>query len=328
MLKSIDILIGLSVVMLVVSMAVTLLTQFVISTLNTRGSHLMRGLRDLLQQLDPALSRKISKEISKKVLRHPLISDVGKRLGTVVHREEFIKMLLDLAAENGPQRLETDALNALKKAMETNGIADPKAALENIRSFTLALEKSNPDLANNVRLNTAIIHEASSQFVAKLHGWFDQTIDRVADRFTASTHAVTIVVALMVAFGIQLDALALVNRLSTDTALRQSLVQAATKVDQGQASRGVPSESSNEAAGVKSGEDQKGAAGKAQKQPATPNCRCYPWQHGADLRAGLEFLQRAEGAGHYSFGAAAESGRAVLVRHFENRAAPPRGHCR
>jgi len=28
-------------------------------------------------------------------------------------------------------------------------------------------------------------------------------------------------------------------------------------------------------------------------------CRCYPWQHGADLRAGLEFLQRAEGAGHY-----------------------------
>ncbi len=271
MLKSIDILIGLSVVMLVVSMAVTLLTQFVISTLNTRGSHLMRGLRDLLQQLDPALSRKISKEISKKVLRHPLISDVGKRLGTVVHREEFIKMLLDLAAENGPQRLETDALNALKKAMETNGIADPKAALENIRSFTLALEKSNPDLANNVRLNTAIIHEASSQFVAKLHGWFDQTIDRVADRFTASTHAVTIVVALMVAFGIQLDALALVNRLSTDTALRQSLVQAATKVDQGQASRGVPSESSNEAAGVKSGEDQKGAAGKAQKQPATPN---------------------------------------------------------
>jgi len=52
MLKSVDILIGLSVVMLVASMAVTLLTQFVITTLNTRGSHLMRGLRDLLQQLD------------------------------------------------------------------------------------------------------------------------------------------------------------------------------------------------------------------------------------------------------------------------------------
>src|SRR6266581_1535922 len=276
MLKSIDILIGLSVVMLVVSMAVTLLTQFVISTLNTRGSHLMRGLRDLLQQLDPALSRKISKEISKKVLRHPLISDVGKRLGTVVHREEFIKMLLDLASENGPQRLEMDALDALKKAMERNGIADPKAALENIRSFTLALEKSNPDLANNVRLNTAIMHEASSQFVAKLHGWFDQTIDRVADRFTASTRVVTIVVALMVAFAIQLDTLALVNRLSTDTALRQSLVQAAKKVDQGQPSVGVSSRSSNEAAGVKSGEDEKGGAGNAQKKLAGPNPATTP----------------------------------------------------
>jgi len=79
MLRSIDVLIGLSVVMLMVSMSVTLITQFVTTTLNTRGGHLRRGLSDLLQQLDPALTKGISKEISTAVLRHPLVSDVAHR---------------------------------------------------------------------------------------------------------------------------------------------------------------------------------------------------------------------------------------------------------
>jgi len=100
--------------------------------------------------------------------------------------------------------------------------------------------------------------------------WFDQTIDRVADRFTASTHAGHDCVALMVAFGIQLDTLALVNRLSTDPALRQSSSRPQQKSIKGKRpwrTVGVFKRSG----GLKSGEDQKGSRGKAQKQPATPN---------------------------------------------------------
>ena len=276
MLKSVDVLIGLSVVMLVVSMAVTLLTHFVTTTLNTRGGHLMRGLQDLLQQLNPGLTAKISKEISKTVLKHPLIRDIGSRLGTVIHREEFIKILMDLAAGNGPQKLEGAALPALKAAMAANGIADPSAALDNIRAFALELEKSNPELANNVRVNAAIIHESGSQFVAKIHGWFDQTIDRVSGRFTASTRAVTVVVALLVAFAIQLDSIALVNRLSTDTQLRQALVNAGKKIDQGTPSGGTPSQTSGGAPGSKSPEDPKQNAANDQKKLPAPNTTTAP----------------------------------------------------
>ena len=121
MLRSIDVLIGLSVVMLMVSMSVTLITQFVTTTVNTRGGHLRRGLSDLLQQLDPALTKGISKEISTAVLRHPLVSDVGRRLATVVGRGEFTKLLMDLAAGNGPQKLEGAALDALKKGSPVMG---------------------------------------------------------------------------------------------------------------------------------------------------------------------------------------------------------------
>src|ERR1700680_2599870 len=276
MLKSVDILIGLSVVMLVVSMAVTVLTHLVTTLLNTRGGHLMRGLRDLLQHLDPALTGKISKEISKNILKDPLTSDVGKRLGTVIDRGEFIKMLLDLAAGNGSQQLKSDTLDALKSAIKRNGIADPKGAVEDIRSFALTLEKSNPELPNNGRLNALIMHEAASQFVAKINGRFDQIIDRVAGRFTSSTRVVTIVLALTVAFAIQLDAIGLINRLSTDTQLRQSLIQTAKNIDQRQPSAGVSSQSSSELAAAKSAEDQKGSAGSLQKKSAAPNLPTSP----------------------------------------------------
>jgi len=273
MLKSVDILVGLSVVMLVVSMAVTVLTQLVTTSLNTRGGHLMRGLGDLLQHLDPALTGEISKEISKNILKDPLVSDLGTRLGTVIGRGEFVKMLLDLAAGNGSAQLKPDSLNALKTAMQKNGIADPQAAVEDIRSFALTLEKSNPELANDVRTNMAIMHEAGSQFVAKINGRFDQIIDRVAARFTSSTQRATIVLALTVAFGIQLDAIGLINRLSTDTQLRQSLIQAGNNIPQGQTSAGVSSQSSSGAAAVKPAELQTGGDNGAASQSTTTGTR-------------------------------------------------------
>ena len=53
MLKSLDVLIGLVVVILALSMAVTVVTQSITAILNSRGRHLKRGLQDLLQQLIP-----------------------------------------------------------------------------------------------------------------------------------------------------------------------------------------------------------------------------------------------------------------------------------
>ena len=276
MLKSVDILVGLSVVMLVVSMAVTVLTHLVTTTLNTRGGHLMRGLGDLLQHLDPALSGEISKEISKSILKDPLVSDLGSRLGTVIGRGEFVKMLLDVAAGNGSQQLKPDVVNALKTAMEKNGIADPQAAVEDIRSFALTLEKSNPELANDVRMNMAIMHEAGSQFVAKINGRFDQIIDRVAARFTSSTQLVTFALALTVAFAIQLDAIGLVNRLSTDTQLRQNLILAGNNIPQGQTPAGVSSQTSSGAGAVSPGGNQNAGADSSQKKSSAPALSAPP----------------------------------------------------
>src|SRR5215470_716243 len=104
MLKTLDLLIGSTTVLLLFSMAVTVITQAVTTLSGRRGRHLRSGLAGLLQQLGiPAGD--VAKYIADTVLRHPLIADGKRRLGTVIHRGEFTKLLLDLAAGNGVQTL-------------------------------------------------------------------------------------------------------------------------------------------------------------------------------------------------------------------------------
>lgn len=155
MLKSIDVLIGLSVIILALSMAVTVTTQALTTAFNSRGSHLWRGLRDLLRQLDPALDEETSGTLATALLTDPL--------------------------------------------------SDPEATLMHVRTLALQLEATSPALSSAARQSMAMLHAGSSDFVAKVHSWFDQTMDRTAQRFTASTRAITFLGAFVVAFGLQVD---------------------------------------------------------------------------------------------------------------------------
>jgi len=246
MLKTVDIFIGLSLVMLLVSMIVTVLTQAATALLSSRGKYLMKGVADMLGQLNPDMPREIAEEISQKVLTHPLVSGVNGKLGTVIHREELTKLLLELGAADGPQKLSNEAQAALQSALVKNGIcrngnpeeiqAQVREKLENIRSLALQLELSHPELANAARARVAFLQQANSQFLAKINLWFDPTMDRSSERFTAHARTVTFFAGLAVALALQLDTAALVSRLSTDAELRKSLVDIAQK----QAAAGPP----------------------------------------------------------------------------------------
>lgn len=269
MLKSIDILIGLSLVMLVVSMAVTLVTQFLITLGQNRGRHLKRGLADLLEQLHPGVTREIAEELSGAVLKHPLIRGSQTRYGSVIRREELTKLLIGFAAVDQARaggaaepmqtetivrmmgtRLSEAAQQALTRALSDNGIKDPQQTLANVRMLALQLEKTNPDLATTARQNLALMHEAGSEFVAKLNSWFDQTMDRVSERFTFSTRGLTFLSAALVACALQLDTVSLVNRLSMDDNMRNALVQQAVVVNQQEQARLAAAAGSGATAGA------------------------------------------------------------------------------
>jgi hypothetical protein len=219
MLKSLDVILELTVIMLVASMAVTVLTQIYTSLRNTRGAHLRSGLIDLLKQIDPTVTASIAGDIAGAILSHPLVHDSGNRLGSLVHRDEFTHLLMEIAAGHGSQGLREESRIVLARALAANGIADPAATLKAIRDAALELEASHPQLAAHVRRDMAILHAAKSDLIAKINGCFDQTIDRVSARFTLTARQVSLISGFLVAAALQLDSVALIKRLASgDTA--------------------------------------------------------------------------------------------------------------
>jgi hypothetical protein len=232
MLQTIDILLGVTVVMLIVSMCVTMITQAWVRLRETRGKKLLEGLSDLIQQIDPTLDRALADGVAGALLRHPLVSEGQNKLGATIHREEFTNLLLELGSGNIPAELRanvtTDVQQAITKILLDHGVTDPQRILENVRSVALQLERTNPELATDRRHSMALMQEVREQLVGKVHAWFDQTIDRVASRFTADTRQVTVICSFAVAFALQLDVVGLMNRLSVDPELRRALVAQAT----------------------------------------------------------------------------------------------------
>ena len=240
MLKSLDVLLGLAVVMLVASMAVTVLTQIWTALFNTRGVHLREGLTGLLRQIHADFTPADANRIADAILTHPLVHSACGRLGSLIHRDEFTRLLLELASGDSPRKLPELTRQALTDALAANGIADPAGTLRKIRECALNLEISHPALAAHARHDLAILEGAASDFVAKINSGFERSIERISARFTLSARHITMVNALLVAAAVQLDSAALINRLASDDALRGTLVQqavaksqvAATSVDQ------------------------------------------------------------------------------------------------
>ena len=238
MLKSVDVLIGLSVVMLVVSMAVTLLNQVILNLLASRGKTLHEGISDMLELLGVDFTRKDAENLAAAILTHPLIRTKSftwlpkaYHFGDVIHREELVKILLDMPSGT---RLEATLRAKLEQLMKANGIEDPAATLKKVRAKVLELEQSQPELANDIRQTQALLQEASSELLAKINLNFDHLIDRISVRFTASTRVVTFFSAVLVACALQLDTVYLLNRLDMDDAMRATLVQKAEQIYDGQ----------------------------------------------------------------------------------------------
>jgi hypothetical protein len=218
-----------------VSLIITTLTQMVSALLGLRGTNLRWGIKTLLANIDPNL-KEYAEEISNTVLQHSLASDSAFskfkdsfsrwRLASAIRQDELVGILKLLAhPPAGPTAgtLSAPSAAALQKSFEA---LDPKAA-DDVAKVAEAVKKMFPnDFARAQSLLTPALDSAASLPV-KIDQWFDSVMDRSAQRFALQTRIWTVVFAVIVAFGLQLDAFHLFTRLGSDAQVRAQVLATA-----------------------------------------------------------------------------------------------------
>jgi len=234
--KTFDVLLGIATIMLLLSLAVTAITHYLVSLLNLRGRHLKRGLATLIAGLDERLAPPHGGALANAILTDPSVCETAGRLGSFLHRAQLTRLCLGMAAEAAEKasvsgmaadpRAYAGPGEALYWTLRAHGIADPRNILDRISYHALELEQVHPDLPETARLELGLLSAGGAPFVAKVNACFDQTMDRVSARFTAAVRAVTVAASLGLASFLQIDCFAMVNHLAMDESLRSQLVRA------------------------------------------------------------------------------------------------------
>jgi hypothetical protein len=228
-LEHLETLIAFAVVMLGVSLLITVLTQMVSALLGLRGTNLLWGLRTLFSTIDRRLVNQ-----AEAVLRHPLISDSAfSRFKDVPFVGRLVsRWTLASAVEPG------EMVCALAKISEELKTKDPSAsqvidglleeldpeAERKIRMLGQALGTLAPNYGLEVDKIMQQITGAAQQSVGRLESMFNTVMGRVSQRFAVQMRVWTVVFAIVIAFAAHLDALRLLNQLSSNPEMRASLV--------------------------------------------------------------------------------------------------------
>ena len=210
MLRSLDTLIGFVTVLLVLSLAVTMLTQIVANLLRLRSRHLRDGVLDVFRQLGWGFVGDGAEILARKVVRSK----------DAITREDLIETLLVLAQKNPELKEKITSL--------TPGF-DPQALLAHVRRTALELSVERPDLAAAVVRSAAFARSPLAGLASEVFGVFDSTMDRVSAKFTAQSGKLVAIIGIAVALALPLDTFDLLKRLArSDSAREQAVALAQT----------------------------------------------------------------------------------------------------
>jgi hypothetical protein len=209
-LRSLDTLIGFVTVLLVLSLAVTTLTQIVANFLRLRSRHLRAGVLDVFRQLGWEFAGDGAQILARRVVRSK----------DAITREDLIETLLSLAQKN------TELKDKITD--QTPGF-DPQTLLAHFRRTALELSVERPDLAAAVVRSAAFARSPLAGLASDIFGVFDSTMDRVSAKFTVQSRKLVAVIGIAVALALPLDTFDLLQRLArSDSAREQAVTLAQT----------------------------------------------------------------------------------------------------
>ena len=232
MLTQLDTLIGFVVVMSVVSLLITIVTQIFSSLFALRGRNLFDALVAMIHKINPSLDQN-AKALVDRVLTHPVISDsivsmastwcpTFLKRASAIRPQEFLDVLSDIAANAGatiPQAEKDTAKSLLDKL---NSPSDATSAAIN------ALTAKLPGLVGEPLASTVAVikrlEDTANITLANLEKSFGSAQDRAQQWFATHTRILTIIASFIAAFVLQLDSFALIQRISSDPDIRSKLV--------------------------------------------------------------------------------------------------------
>ncbi len=189
-----DVLIGLSLFYLLLSLICTTVSEMFANWLKTRATFLDQGISRLLG----------NDEIKKKLYAHPLIKslkEADNQPPSYIPAEKFATALLDIVT--GDKKL--NDMEAIKDG--TKGDADYQRALK-------ALMDASPDFA--------ALHK-------KVEEWFNSSMDRVSGWFKKNRQWWSLSLAILITLVVNADTLSVVHILWTNPDRRAAMVDLAAK---------------------------------------------------------------------------------------------------
>jgi hypothetical protein len=210
----IDIAIGMVFIYLLLSLICSAANELIERYSRKRGTDLENGLKEMLR----------SDDLVKRVYEHPLVYSLyskpyvpgAKTLPSYIPARNFALALMDIAAPE-----------SIKGAAGGSSTLPPRFNAEAIRAFI----STNTNLPEPIKQALTTFTHASGNDAAKLRenveNWFDSSMDRVSGLYKRRSQLIVLLIGLALSILLNVDSIALVRTLSTDRAMRDSLVAAA-----------------------------------------------------------------------------------------------------
>ncbi len=215
----IDIAIGMVFIYLLLSLICSAANELIERYSRKRATDLENGISEMLHGENDAETAKLVKSIYEHPLVYSLFakpySPGARTLPSYIPARNFALALMDLIGEG-----------AAKGATGPGSTSPSEGALANLRA---AVEK-NTTLPPNVKTALLTFVDASNnptKVRENIENWFDSSMDRVSGFYKRRSQLIILLLGLALSILLNVDSIALVRTLSTDRAMRDSLVAAA-----------------------------------------------------------------------------------------------------
>jgi hypothetical protein len=207
-----DLIIGFVLLMLAAGTVVATGTQLAARLTRMRARFLRQAIEELLAQIAPRhLSPDDARQLALILLRHPWLAGRTNDCADALRREDFVRLLIEVAAGSSP------VAARLRDAFGLTTAAQAVELSETIGSHALRLEMECPGESARDRDIKAIIAAVGPHpLVARIHGWYGHAMNRATRRYMRQARLVTAALALALVLALRLDLLGFF-RLPTST---------------------------------------------------------------------------------------------------------------